>query len=811
MQNSVKAFGGKADSLIQLRELGLPVPKFHIIPTSIFREARKNKFQSIPDSYSPEFQKIVDDFFQTPVAVRSSASKEDGAQYSFAGLFETYLDQQGKEAILESVLKCWQSTNTERTKSYCDRNSMNVEELEMAVVVQEFINPDFAGVIFTANPITGNDQELIIEACPGSGEKLVSGLITPSRFLLNREHKNFITDIDDRMNIGVDENILKKLQSLALMIQAKYGRPQDIEFAVKNNQIYILQSRPITKIQFSREMGEWTTSDFRDGGVSSAVVSPIMWSLYEKIFATTLPHYFVKLKLITAKEAQDITWYKVFYGRPYWNLKAVKDIQATLPGYVERNFDQDMALPINYEGPGVTTGFSLKGILKALPVLGALHKEYEEQKNRSEKLLQDFHLLEKQYLNKSLTSLSTEDLSESFVKLVQQDFTYVESEYFQTIYNASNAKLEFADELKAYKKIEKSLELVNLLTDLGELKVTGPAHALTQIAVEWKQKNPSASAWLQTLLQNKTSISLSDLSDDIFLHERLSHYCSQYYFHSERELDLLVPRWSEDLRFCLETIIALLKGNVQDHEGRRDIYSIELSKLKAAHQKSFKKYIPGSWSSLMKKLDRIRHFLWLREEVRDRSTRMYFFIRQHLLELGKRTHLNELIFSCSYQEIIKFIEKNLTIEELKTCAEQRQLYALGYKNFKNSNEIGFRFNNSTWKTKSTIKDGKTHFFGIGCSAGVVTAHSRIIADITDAHTLKAGEIMVVPFTDPGWTPLFSLAAGVVTETGGLLSHAALISREYGIPCVLNINGATEQIKNQVKLEIDGNEGRVTIL
>ncbi len=809
IETSTSSVGGKASSLLKLKEAGFPVPDFAIVPTTIFKQARENKFLSIPPAFEAELSSILK-AFSTSVAVRSSASKEDGSAQSFAGLFETYLDIQGEAEIKKSILKCWQSTNTDRTQKYCEKNGLQVDELEMAVVIQEYIEPDFAGVLFTVNPITGDDREILIEACQGSGEKLVSGLVNPSRFILNRFEKVLIKESQDQLKLNPDEKILLHLKKLALNIQAHYGAPQDIEFAVKNGKVYILQSRPVTRIQFSKEMGEWTTSDFRDGGVSSAVVSPVMWSLYEKIFATTLPQYFVKLKLITEIEAKKITWYKVFYGRPYWNLRAVKDIQETLPGYNERNFDTDMALPINYEGDGVTTGFSVKGIMKALPVLGALHKEYDLQKERSETLLKNFQSLEEHYLNLDLRKCSDAELSASFKKLIEKDFTYVESEYFQTIYNASNAKLEFSDELKFYKTIDPALEFVNLISELGELKVTGPAHFLTDLRKVWPMKNPEAQQVLDSLLARKTAIKLDDLKVDSYLHERFTYFCKNYYFHSERELDLSVPRWSEDLHFALKTLQTLMK-TPETQTSEHKVYKTELTRLKRAHSKSWKRIIPGQLKGTMEKLQRIRTFLWLREEVRDRSTRMYYFIRLHLIELGLRTGLHDQIFYLSWQEIFSFIEKKTTVEELQTKAEQTRLYAEGYRHFKNKNEIGFRFNHASWKAQSKKINGKTSFFGIGCSAGTIRARACVINDIAEASQLKPGEIMVVPFTDPGWTPLFSLAAGVVTETGGLLSHAALISREYGIPCVLNINGATESIPHGAMIEIDGNEGRVTIL
>lgn len=812
MAHDSGSVGSKARSLVKLSEAGFPVPRFHVIPFEVYREAKKESLH-IPSSYRHEFESVVKKFSDTPVAVRSSASKEDGEQMSFAGLFESFLNVQGEEQIEQSVKNCWHSTQTERTQRYCEKNNLNSAELEMAVIIQQYIDPDFAGVAFTMNPITGNDQEMIVEACPGSGDKLVSGLVNPSRFILHRDQAEILKSSDDKMKIAPSQDILQQLRHLCQQIQAFYGKPQDVEFAVKNGKVFILQSRDITKIQYSKDMGEWTTSDFRDGGVSSAVVSPVMWSLYEKIFATSLPDYFVKLKLITQEKADSIQWYKVFYGRPYWNLRAVKDIQETLPGYNERNFDKDMALPINYEGDGVTTPFTLKGLLKALPVLSALHKEYDIQKNRSEQLLEHFPKIEEFYKNLNLSKMTENELQDSFRKLVTEDFMHVESEYFQTIYNASNAKMEFSDELKAYKKIDSSLEYINLISELGHLQVTGPAFFLTKVAHDFSEKEPKAAYIVETLLQKKEAIHLSDLEKVPFLKEQLQEFATRYYFHSERELDLLVPRWSEDLRFALETLKSLLSAGLQKPAPglRKSIYATELEKMKQAHQKSIKRWIPGAWSGVMKKLERIRHFLWLREEVRDRSTRMYYFIRCHLLELGRRTQLNELIFHLSYQQIFAYCDGTVSLEKLKEQALQTKLYAEGFRNYKNSNEIGFRFNNASWAARSQVTNGKTSYYGIGCSAGHVQAKACVIKDIAEASRLKQGDIMIVPFTDPGWTPLFSLAAGVVTETGGLLSHAALISREYGIPCVLNLNGATDVIPDGATIEIDGMEGRVTLL
>lgn len=814
MENENFSFGAKAKSLYKLSAAGFCVPDFSVIPFEIYLKAKKNNFESIPEVYLQDFNSTLSKFKDTPVAVRSSATKEDGETASFAGLFESYLNVQGADQIEAAVKACWQSTHTERTVKYCEKNKIFSDEISMAVIIQKYIEPDFAGVVFTVNPVTGNDQEILMEACPGSGDKLVSGQVNPSRFLFQREGKILKDQFDDQLKINPSDKILSELREQCLKIQALYGRPQDIEFAVKDDKIYILQSRDITKILFSKNLGDWSTADFRDGGVSSAVVSPIMWSLYEKIFCSSLPGYFKKLGLISDKQTKEITWYRVFYGRPYWNLRAIKEIQEAMPGYNERNFDQDMALPINYEGDGVVTPVTVSGLIKALPVLFKLHAEYKQQVRRSEELIKNFNIIEKKYQTQDLSKMSDEQLKSSFVQLIEEDYTFIETEYFLTIFNASNAKLEFSDALKPYKKIDSTIEYVSLISNLENLEVTGPAYALAEIAGHlFVNKKESLDLIEKLIRSSKNKINIEDLKSSDLLYRNLKPFIEKFYFHSERELDLLVPRWNEDLRFVLQTLSALLLSHEPGLQRRLKCnqYEVEILKLKRAHKQSMARFVPGSFSSVEKKLNRIRHFLWLREEVRDRSTRVYSFIRQHLVELGHRTGLKDQIFYLSYQSILKYCQAQIAVELLSSEAQETKLYADGFVNFKNSNEIGFRFNQASWSARSQVSDGKLSYFGIGCSSGVVRAQACVIKNISESSKLKSGQVMIVPFTDPGWTPLFSLAAGVVTETGGLLSHAALISREYGIPCVLNLNSATDLIHDQTEVEINGMEGRVTIL
>lgn len=806
------SWGGKAESLKFLSERGFPVPAFHVLSTDDFRAARA------AGGWPAGLKERVESWWVSKgkpiLAVRSSATKEDGAVASFAGLFETFLDVRDLPSIFESIEKCWASVDGERVKAYCERQAVSRDDLEMAVVLQEFIEPDFAGVLFTVNPLRGDDHEMLLEACRGRGERLVSGHVTPSRYRLAWFGKKALATVDeDTEQLHLDETMLDALRRWGRKIQAAKGKPQDIEFAVKEGRVFLLQSRDITRLQFAEDLGEWTTADFRDGGVSSGVVAPLMWSLYERIFAATMPKYLVKIGLVSPNVARSTKWYRVFYGRPYWNLRAIKDAQSPLPGYNEKNFDRDMSIPPTYEGDGEVTPMSIGGLVRALPVLFKLRAEYLHQKKRSEDLIASFANLQNWRAGLDLKSLSTSRFLVEYMRLLSIH-EQVESEYFQTIFNASNAKLEFSADLKPAQKKDPSIEYVHLIADLGDLRATLPVRRLTEMAARHRG-DPRVHSAVARLLTVPGPIPLKE-ADRLppAFREELSKFVEEFGFHSERELDLSVPRWNEDLRFLLSTFRSLCEGRdlpsqeLLDQQ-KKATYETAFAKFRAVSTRGWRSLIPGSWSSVEKRLRLVRDFLWLREELRDRSTQVYGWIREFALETADRYKLGSGVFILFHDEILRLLEGTLPIEDVHRLIDERSQYADGYRAYKNPNELGAAF--SRRGPKRAPRAQGADLFGIGCSAGRLRGKARVLKTLAESSRLQRGEILIAPFTDPGWTPLFSLASAVVTETGGLLSHAALISREYGIPSVLNVADATELIMDGRDIEIDGTEGRVTLL
>jgi pyruvate,water dikinase len=224
---------------------------------------------------------------------------------------------------------------------------------------------------------------------------------------------------------------------------------------------------------------------------------------------------------------------------------------------------------------------------------------------------------------------------------------------------------------------------------------------------------------------------------------------------------------------------------------------------------------PFSKRSFFKRMRLVRDYAWWREEMRDRSTRTYYLIRKYTTEIARRWvdegRINEDkdIFFLKFRQVFDVLEGRIGQEEADQIIRNNKDYYASFRNFRNPNEIGSR-----WKIREEVRKGLGRhqgLQGIGCSPGATRGRAKVIRDISEIHRLEQDDILVTFFTDPGWTPVLNLVSAVVTETGGLLSHAAIIAREYGIPAVLNVRDATTLLKDNQTIEVDGDKGEIRIV
>jgi pyruvate,water dikinase len=727
IDNRRELIGMKAESLICLRENGFNVPDGFVITT--------DEINSFTDE---ELAKYLNESYE--YAVRSSGTYEDLSDLSFAGQYDTFLNVKGIADIRVAIRKCAGSINNERVAAYAKRNKINIEDCKIAVIIQRMINSEKAGVAFSIDSINGLDKEIIIEAVNGLGEQLVSGHAIPSCYSYNWYDEKITTYNGDVLTQGE----VKNLSDIILKIQISYGFPVDVEWAITGKEIHILQSRPITTIGYKAIPDEWTTADFRDGGVSAATCKALMGSLYGLVFNSAFLDSLKAIKLLSNNYNDSI--YETFFARPYWCLTIEKKCFAKLPGFIEREIDNDMGIVPTYEGEGITTKLSLKSLWSAINTLGAVKKHIKIMRSKAESrkadLLKQFEYVE----DMDLSTLKEYELYEIYIKFIKENYFISEYIYFSYIFCNMVLSTLFKDKIKKYIPAN---EIMNLMSGLSNVSHMRPIYDM----------------W--------------DMSRAKYSEDEFENFIKKYKHHSQHELDISFPNWDESPDIVKEMIADFLQSDDSQNpkilgENQKIKFTDTLSKLP---------------KKLHKEVEQLRTFLWWREEFRDISTKSYYLIRKLTLALGKEWEKNGILTSADDMFFLTFADiasKN----NLKKAANKNKQYYNSFINFNNPNEIGSRHTAHQIKT-----DGDSILKGIPCSGETITGTARVIKDIHDAHRITQGDILVTKCTDPAWTAVFSKISGVITETGGMLSHAAVVSREYGISCILIVKSATDVIKD----------------
>jgi pyruvate,water dikinase len=816
--------GNKAKSLMVLKKQGFNVPGgfildkhefFNIIAFNGKEEAYRDILKSTQDTkaLSRKLSQLVEGLIipegllnqiennlkpGVKYAVRSSGIKEDLGNLSFAGQYSTTLNALGLNEISKAIINCYKSMYSENITSYFINNKISLDSIEMAVIVQEMIDSEKSGIIFTVNPITGNDKEIIIEISEGLGENIVSGKVVPERHTYNWFKKTKLIG----SNL-LPKSELKSLISSALKIQGHFGFPCDIEFAFSGGNLYILQSRAITKIMYSMTGGQWTTADFKDGGVSATVCHPFMWGLYEYIWESSLKNFLVESKLLKEPEIPKLG--RMFFGRPYWNLSAVKKAMAKVPGYKERGFDNDLGIKITYEGDGETTGFTPKSLFGIARIALAQKKILAEWGQNAEAYKTS--LLEKynQYLISYQKEYSLAEMEAIWYKLTKKSYLYSESTYFRQIF--INTVHQSIIKSSLLKHVSPSGYL-NLLGGLENISHLLPFNDMWEIGGKIFNDKEAFDYW-----SNHGVIEIKDDYNDgqagNYFNE-VKSFINKYAYHSDKELDVSYPCYYEDtigvIKKFKEIVLLRQTGrSINTNEKQTKAYKAELEQIK-------RKTTAGQYNKILKTIEKMRGMLWWREEFRDISTRFYFLIRLYTIKLAEfyveENILDEVddIWHLKVADLWAYIDKIIDKPQIRYLARRNKCYYNSFRNFNSENEIG-----SIFAKEATGEKRSGQLAGIGCNNGVVKGRAKVIESLEEIDNLMPGDILVTKFTDTGWTGKFSILKGIVTESGGILCHAAIVSREYGIPCIVGVNNATKIIKTGSIIEINGTTGGISVI
>jgi pyruvate,water dikinase len=745
--------GAKASNLGILLRAGFPVPPGWVVPVgAALDDALRAELAALPEGR---------------YAVRSSGQHEDLAGLSFAGQYQTLLDVSRAE-LPEAVAQCLASVDGGPVRAYLDQHHLDAGG--MAVIVQQLIPAGYAGVAFTLNPLTGADTELVIEYTPGLGEALVSGQVEPLR-------GSFDWMAEGPVSLpGLDDAIARELVDACVAAQQLFGFPLDIEFAI-TDRVWLLQARPVTRITHTGLDDVWTTADFKDGGVSAGACKQYMWSLYEYIWEHAMADFLVTSKLIEQQRLRKLG--RMFYGRPYWNLSVVKEVMARVPGYCERDFDEEFGIQPNYDGPGERTRTNPATLLRLVPAAWAQHKFLAEREAEAPALAERLAALIERRLAELPTLGDLAELERAFRRLTQQDYLFSESTYFWQIFLNTIHQSLFRDSLG---KVADSQTYLQLLGGLDDVSHTRPFRDLWALSRRLRRAGRPA-----------------ELAD-------LDEHLSRFGYHSDKELDVSHPNYWEQPEVVLEKLQQLCAVDSSHapelgQSAQYQTYQDALQRLRQAVGSRKARTLRG-------KVERMRELLWWREEFRDYSTRMYDVIRRYTMALGREYEAagfiaDDDIWYVPVAELWHFAEDHDVAALRQTVARNRRYYN-AYRNHLSENEIGPEFH----AVAKPATGGE--LCGIGCSVGQVTGTARVIDGLEDIGRLRPGDILVTRFTDTGWTEKFALVRAVVTEYGGMLCHAAIVSREYGVPCVVALKGATSAIRDGATICVDGGAGLVEV-
>jgi len=845
-----EGIGGKAKNLIRLNELNIKVPEWVVIPQDVLlKQLPDSDLESVKSSIKEavvpsEIMESLSSYFgenkeSETYAVRSSAIDEDGSQCSFAGQFETFLHVPFEE--IESTIKqIWVSAVSDRVLAYRAQNNLPIT-YGIGVIIQKMVSPDVSGVAFGLNPVTGNTNSKIVSSVYGLGEGLVSGELDADTFeilessvqetLVKKTHK-FIRnkngsgilkeEVDSTLQdvASLNDVYLSNIEKVLNTLNNELGVPQDIEFAVANDTLYLLQTRPITAAGNDGK-GEyilWDNSNIIESypGITTPLTYSFIIKMYEMVY-----RQFVGLMGVKEREIEDhkdvfANTLGLVRGRVYYNLLSWYKMLAMVPGYsINAEFMENMM--------GVKERFELKenyGMGKGLArlrIVGMLFKMINLQRKlpkERDRFLEQLQSVMDVYKKHDYTSMTPSEIVHHYhhfeTTLLLKWKAPLINDFFAMIWfgmlqkktakfcpdepNIHNDLLCGSQDIISVEPIHRSMEIARLVLSKEESEKLFKEKSSEEIWEELcKGTYPTVKSTIDEYIDLFGNRCVGELKLETISYQQeptlfinvIKSYVAQGITKRKNDVNI-----EEELRVKAENkIFALLKG------------------------KPLKRF----WFKYI--LKKARDLVSNRENLRYERTRGFGMVRTMFSALGNRLHkLGHIddardVFYMELDEILS-LEKSEFKKEFADNIAKRKLEFDEYHNQIDPQERFFTYGNdfkdeyiySTEKLEPIEGD----LSGIGCCPGRIQAKVRLVKDPKEIDSLN-GDILVTSSTDPGWVTLFPTASAIIVERGSLLSHSAIVSREMGIPCIVSVTGLLRTLKTGDEIIMDGSTGEIQIV
>ncbi|MEU7488487.1 rifamycin-inactivating phosphotransferase [Streptomyces sp. NPDC042319] len=867
-ETQVAAVGGKGAHLGRLSRIdGIRVPAGFCVTTDAFRRimaeapAVNDRLEQLshltPDdregirTLSAQIRRTIEDIAipdelaaaitsalarlgdRTACAVRSSATAEDLPTASFAGQQDTYLNVVGPAAVLQHVSRCWASLFTERAVTYRQRNGIDHRTVHMAVVVQQMVFPHAAGILFTADPVTGNRKVATVDAGFGLGEALVSGLVNPdvykvrdgeviARTIAAKQRAVHALPAGGTQEVAIDSRRQEQpaltdaqvveLVRLGRRIEAHFGSPQDIEWCLADDDagFRIVQSRPITTLFPIPEADDEENHVYVSVGHQQMMTDPMkplgisMWQL------TAM----VEMHAAGGRLFVDTTRRLATPGSRAGLLDVMGKGDPLVRDALETVLDRDGFVPsLPDAGPSGPPSGGAPAPIETDP---AVVTELIERSQAS------IAALERDIRTKTGPALF-DFLLEAF------------EEHKRVLSDPLSMKAIMAGMEATWWLNDKLLEWLGEKNAADTLTLSAPDNVTSEMGLalldvaDVIRPHPEVVTFLQGVgVEDEGFLDeLAKLAGGTEARDAIEAYLDQYGMRCVGEIDITRPRWRERPT----TLVPVILDNVRNfepgaaerrfEEGRQKAQQKEqevLSRLRALPDGDRKA------DETKRMIDRVRTFIGYREYPKYGIISRYFVYKQALLAEAERLVRagvlpdQEDVFYLTFQEFHDVVRsREVDDRSIQQSVQQpiRQLIQ--------ERKDAFRSYHALTPPRVLTSDGEAvtgayrrddvpagALVGLPVSAGTIEGRARVILDMAEAD-LEAGDILVTAFTDPSWSPLFVGIAGLVTEVGGLMTHGAVIAREYGLPAVVGVEQATRRIRDGQRIRVHGTDGYIELL
>jgi pyruvate,water dikinase len=854
-QATLERVGGKGASLARMVAAGLPVPPgFHIAIDAYRRFVDENDIgarilsaaaqaqaddPATFDRASAQIQSLFaqgtvpGDIAETigrryselgadiPVAVRSSATAEDLPGMSFAGQLDTYLNIRGGDDVVDAVRRCWASLWTGRAIGYRQRQGIRPEDVSMAVVVQQLVAAEVAGVIFTANPLTGARDEVMINAVWGLGESIVGGLVTPDTIVIDKRTGAIASQeisskdvMTARLPSGTREEPVPpgkrrlaslqraqapELARLGVKIEQLYGQPMDIEWAMCDGQFFIVQARPVTALPEVRAAVEWKVPR-RGGRYFRTSVAELLPDPLSPLFATlALP-----------------LWTEATLGMMTQAMKFPRDSFAllTIQGYAYYEMVLTAGQTARLVFSSAIRGRRMVRMLRTARTLWA-----DEARPR-------YANVAAEWTARDLAAAPALELLAGAHRMVEAAASYYVS--VQLVLAAAN--LSEAIFTSVYNRLIKRKSDPPALTFLLGFDSTPicAEKSLYDLAM-WVRTDGELAGYLARTAGKDMAAAYQSQSAPIAAVESWREFTLRFrqhlirFGHAVYDLDFAKSVPAEAPASLLETLKYFIAGQGRSPYQRQAAAAAAqeqaaeslLARLRGPRRRLFQRVLRWAQSSAPMREDALADvglgWLVLRRMLREAGRRM--------VAAGALAERDE-VFWLKWEELERaagVLDTGQPVEDYRLAiAERRETWqrehgatppiVLPVKG--GSRILGLDL--SRWMPVRTNQAAGSTIKGIGASPGRVTGTACVIHGPEEFDRMKPGDILVANITTPAWTPLFAMASGIVTDVGGPLSHSSIVAREYGVPAVLGTGVATHRIHGGQHITVDGDGGVVTL-